>query len=62
MALRKSLGVPHTLAELGVKEADAGTIAKDAVKDPTASANPRSLTEAEFEQLTLAAIRGDIGG
>lgn len=62
MALRKNLGVPHTLAELGVKEADAGTIAKDAVKDPTASANPRSLTEAEFEQLTLAAIRGDIGG
>jgi alcohol dehydrogenase class IV len=54
--------VPHTLAELGVKEADAGTIAKDAVKDPTASANPRSLTEAEFEQLTLAAIRGDLGG
>jgi alcohol dehydrogenase class IV len=62
MTLRKNLGVPHTLAELGVKEADAGTIAKDAVKDPTASANPRSLTEAEFEQLTLAAIRGDLGG
>lgn len=62
MALRKNLGVPHTLAELGVKEADAGMIAKDAVKDPTASANPRSLTEAEFEKLTLAAIRGDLGG
>jgi alcohol dehydrogenase class IV len=61
MTLRKNLGVPHTLAELGVKEADAKTIAKDAVKDPTAGANPRSLTEAEFEQLTLAAIRGDLG-
>jgi alcohol dehydrogenase class IV len=59
--LRKNLGVPHTLAELGVKEADAKTIAKDAVRDPTAGANPRSLTEAEFEQLTLAAIRGDLG-
>lgn len=62
MTLRKNLGVPHTLAELGIKEADAKTIAKDAVKDPTASANPRSLTEAEFEKLTLAAIRGDLGG
>jgi alcohol dehydrogenase class IV len=62
LALRKKLGVPHTLAELGVKEADAGAIATDAVKDPTAGANPRQLTEAEFQQLTLAAIRGDLGG
>jgi alcohol dehydrogenase class IV len=61
LALRKKLGVPHTLAELGVKEADAGKIAADAVKDPTAGGNPRQLTEAEFEQLTLAAIRGDLG-
>jgi alcohol dehydrogenase class IV len=61
LAFREKLGVPHTLAELGVKETDAGTIAADAVKDPTAGANPRQLTEAEFEQLTLAAIRGDLG-
>src|ERR1700736_5088915 len=61
LAFRKKLGVPHTLAELGVKEADAGRIAADAVKDPTAGANPRQLTEAEFEQLTLGAIRGDLG-
>jgi alcohol dehydrogenase class IV len=60
LALRKKLGVPHTLAELGVKEADAGKIAADAVMDPTASGNPRQLSEAEFEQLTLAAIRGDL--
>jgi alcohol dehydrogenase class IV len=61
LALRRKLGVPHTLAELGVKESDARTIAADAVKDPTAGANPRQLSEAEFEQLTLAAIRGDLG-
>jgi alcohol dehydrogenase class IV len=57
---RKKLGVPHTLAELGVKEADARTIAADAVRDPTAGANPRRLTEAQFEKLTLTAIRGDL--
>jgi alcohol dehydrogenase class IV len=62
LAFRNKLGVPHTLAELGVKEADAGRIAADAVRDPTAAANPRQLTEAQFEQLTLAAIRGDLGG
>jgi alcohol dehydrogenase class IV len=62
LAFRNKLGVPHTLAELGVKEADAGRIAADAVRDPTAAANPRQLTEAQFEQLTLAAIRGHLGG
>jgi alcohol dehydrogenase class IV len=61
LAFRKKLGVPHTLAELGVQEADIETIAADAVRDPTAGANPRPLTEAEFKQLTLAAIRGDLG-
>src|ERR1700730_3279447 len=61
LALRKRLGVPHTLAELGVKEVDVKAIAADAIKDPTASANPRQLNEAEFEQLTLAAIRGNLG-
>lgn len=61
LALRKKLGVPHTLADLGVKENDVKTIAADAVKDPTAGGNPRQLTEAEFETLTLAAIRGDLG-
>jgi alcohol dehydrogenase class IV len=60
LAFRKKLGVPHTLAELGVKEADAALIAADAVKDPTAGSNPRQLSEAEFEKLTLAAIRGDL--
>jgi alcohol dehydrogenase class IV len=60
LAFRKKLGVPHTLAELGVKEADAGIIAADAVKDPTAGSNPRQLSEAEFEKLTRAAIRGDL--
>jgi alcohol dehydrogenase class IV len=62
VSLRNKLGAPHTLAELGVKEADAGAIAADAVKDPTAASNPRQLNEAEFELLTLAAIRGDLGG
>jgi alcohol dehydrogenase class IV len=62
LKMRKALGVPHTLAELGVKESDAKAIAADAVKDPTAGSNPRPLGVAEFEALTLAAIRGDLDG
>ncbi len=61
LALRKKLRTPHTLAEMGVKESDAKSIAVDAVKDPTAASNPRKLSESEFEALTLAAIRGDLG-
>jgi alcohol dehydrogenase class IV len=59
--LRKKLGVPHSLAELGVKEAEAEAIAADAVNDPTAGSNPRPLSEADFARLTRAAIRGDLG-
>ena len=61
LELRKTLGVPATLAELGVREQDAKAIAAAAIKDPTAGSNPRPLSQTEFEQLTLAAIRGDLG-
>jgi alcohol dehydrogenase class IV len=62
LAFRQKLGVPHTLAELGVKVDDAKAIAAHAVKDPTAASNPRKLSQSDFEALTLAAIRGDLGG
>ncbi len=45
---RRSLGVPHSLAELGVRPEDAAIIAADAVRDPTAACNPRRLGIAEF--------------
>jgi len=61
LVLRATFAVPHTLAELGVKEADAKAVAADTANDPTAGSNPRRLSEAEFEQLALAAIRGDLG-
>jgi alcohol dehydrogenase class IV len=57
---RKKLGVPHTLAELDVKEADAKALAASAVRDPTAGSNPLPLAEADFELLILATIRGDL--
>jgi len=62
LTFREKLGVPHSLGDLGVKEADAKAIAADAIKDPTASGNPRRLDIDGFERLTLAAIRGDLGG
>jgi alcohol dehydrogenase class IV len=61
LEFRKALGVPSSLGELGVREADAKAIAADAVADPTAGSNPRPLSQAEFEKLILATIRGDLG-
>lgn len=61
LEFRKALAVPSSLAELGVREEDAKAIAADALADPTAGSNPRALTQSEFERLTLAAIRGDLG-
>ena len=61
LAFRKALGVPATLAELGVREEDADAIASDALADPTAGSNPRALSRTEFAALTRAAVRGDLG-
>jgi alcohol dehydrogenase class IV len=61
LAFRKTLGVPATLAELGVREEDADAIAADALDDPTAGSNPRALSRDDFAVLTRAAIRGDLG-
>ncbi len=59
---RRKLGAPHTIAELGVKEADVPAIAADAAVDPTAGANPIRFSVPEFEALTRAAIGGDLSG
>lgn len=47
LALRAELGVPHTLAGLGLDEARFDEMADMAVADPTACGNPRPLTRAD---------------
>jgi alcohol dehydrogenase class IV len=55
LALRAGVGVPETLAGLGVDDRQFDRIAAMAVVDPTASGNPRPLTEdAAREMLTSA--------
>ena len=58
--LRREIGIPHTLADLGVSEANAATFAPLALADPSTATNSRTLTEADFENLYLAAIRGEL--
>jgi len=60
LALRTQIGIPQTLADLGVKESDLDTLAPMAVDDPSTGGNPRPAGEAEMRQMFVKAIRGDL--
>ena len=60
LALRKELGIPHTLAELGVKEGDLDRLVPMAVDDPSTGVNPRPAGHAEMRQMFIKSIRGDL--
>jgi alcohol dehydrogenase class IV len=60
LALRKDIGIPHTLAELGVKESDLDTLAPMAVEDPSTGGNPRPAGLAEMREMFVKAFRGDL--
>jgi alcohol dehydrogenase class IV len=62
LALRKELGVPHSLADLGVKEDRIDEMAAMAVDDPTAASNPVKMQAADFAKVMRAAVRGDVAG
>jgi len=60
LTFRRSMRIPHRLAELGVGTEDAETVARMAVADPTAGGNPRPLDVAVARSLFEAAVHGDL--
>jgi len=58
--LRREVGVPHTLPDLGVDDRHAALIAKMAVEDPSAAGNPVPLTEAGAASIFAAASNGTV--
>jgi len=56
--LRKQIGIPHTLAELGVKKDRLDELSKMAAEDPTAGGNPVPVGAAELKTMFIAAIDG----
>jgi alcohol dehydrogenase class IV len=60
LALRKELGVPHSLAELGVKEDRIEEMATKAVDDPSTGGNPVRMQAPDFAKVMRAALRGDV--
>ncbi|MEZ5925689.1 MAG: iron-containing alcohol dehydrogenase [Hyphomicrobiaceae bacterium] len=61
LELRKEVGVPHTLKELGVPDTSKiDEIAKMAVADPSTGTNPVPLDEAGAKAIFLAAFEGKL--
>jgi alcohol dehydrogenase len=59
--LRRSLGIPHSLAELDAKaEANLERIAAMAERDPSAGGNPRPFDAAAAREVLSAALEGRV--
>ncbi|MBV8186671.1 MAG: iron-containing alcohol dehydrogenase [Alphaproteobacteria bacterium] len=58
LALRREIAIPHTLAELGVKQSHLDTLAEMAAADPTAGGNPIRAGVPEMRRLYEAALEG----
>lgn len=58
--LRSTIGIPHTLAALGVTEEHVASFAKMALADPSTPTNPSKLSRRKFEQLYRNAITGKL--
>jgi len=60
LAFRRRLGIPHTLADIGVQVREPGVIGREAELDPSAGGNPLPTDAATYERLFRSAIQGDI--
>jgi alcohol dehydrogenase class IV len=60
LALRADVGIPHTLAEIGVTEAQVDRLAAMAIEDPSCGGNPVGLTKDDLAALYRAAIAGTL--
>jgi alcohol dehydrogenase class IV len=60
LALRRELGIAHTLAEIGVSADKAAIIGAEAAIDPSASGNPIPVSAADLERIFRAAVAGQL--
>jgi alcohol dehydrogenase class IV len=61
LELRRELGIPHSLAEIGVSATKAEIIGREAAIDPSAGGNPMPVDAAAFERIFRAAVDGKLG-
>jgi len=57
---RKRLGIPHSLAEIGVDLRNPEVIGREAAVDPSAGGNPVPIDAVTFERIFRSAVSGDL--
>ncbi len=60
LALRKEIGIPHTLADIGIDTGRLDEIAAMAIKDPSAGGNPIAFSEKQYRSLARKCVTGDL--
>jgi len=58
--LRAELEIPHTLKEIGIDDSRIETVAKMAVKDPSAGGNPIIFTVEQYADIFASSISGEL--
>ena len=58
LGLRETIGIPHSLAEIGVDDAQAALIGRMAVVDGSAATNPIQFNEGEYAGILRKAVAG----
>ena len=58
MALRREVGIPHTLKDIGVGDDRLDELARMAAVDPTAGGNPVPVGVPELKSLFVDAVEG----
>jgi alcohol dehydrogenase len=60
LALRKEIGIPHSLKEIGIDTKRLDEVAAMAIKDPSAGGNPIQFTEKQYKALAKKCVTGDL--
>lgn len=60
LEMRKNLGMPHTLAEIGIDDTPAGLIGQMAAVDPTAGTNPIPFDASAYSEIFRKSVAGEL--
>ena len=60
LALRKEIGIPHALKDIGIDTKRLSEVAAIAIKDPSAGGNPIQFTEKQYKALARKCVTGDL--
>jgi alcohol dehydrogenase class IV len=58
LMMRDTLGIPHTLSEIGIDGGDAAKVGEMAVVDGSAGTNPIPFSAAEYSRIFVTAVEG----